>query len=172
MIEFSDSLPASELEHLWPVNTFVCMHLSPVSLWRRERDSNNFQFSSPLHFTGNEKVFIQHTKTVSLKKIEKKTSISHSWSAKRRWSESHLADWRKRIQKRCSTGSVRFWRLQSSCTWKNCMMNAIPTLWLPIQKWKPQVTLVKRSEDVNNFYFQSLFFLSCSRHHAPEVLWI
>ena len=58
MKEFSDSLAASELEHLW-LNMFnyfrkyICVHL---------------------HFTCSEEVFTQHTKTISLK-IEKKTSI-------------------------------------------------------------------------------------------------
>ena len=32
-----------------------------------EEENDNFQFSSPLHFTGNEEVFIQHTKNSKFK---------------------------------------------------------------------------------------------------------
>ena len=61
MKEFSDSLPASELEHLWLVNTVVCMHLSSVSLLMKKRTRQQ-QF--PIFFTSSlyEEVFIQHTK--------------------------------------------------------------------------------------------------------------
>ena len=38
MKEFSNSLLASELEHLWLVNTFVCMHLSSVSLMKKKNE--------------------------------------------------------------------------------------------------------------------------------------
>ena len=46
------------------------MHLSS----RREQDSNNFQFYSPINFTCNEEVFIQHTKNNKFKN-GKETSI-------------------------------------------------------------------------------------------------
>ena len=81
MKEFSDSLPASELEHLW-LNMFnyfrkyICLHL---------------------HFTCNEEVFTQHTKNNTCKfKIEKKTSIKaqsegHALVNLPKTSESHLA---------------------------------------------------------------------------------
>ena len=79
MKEFSDSLPASELEHLW---------LNMVNYFR-------IYIGVHLHFTCNEEVFIQHTKTISLK-IEKKTSIEaqsegHALVNLHKTSESHLA---------------------------------------------------------------------------------
>ena len=64
-------------------------------------------------------------------KIEKKTSIkaqSEVHALIDKTSESHLAEWWKRIQKRCSIGSERFRRLQSSCTWKKCMVSVIPSI--------------------------------------------
>ena len=72
MEEFRDSLPASELEHLWLVNTFVCMHLSLVSLTKKRTRQQQF----PIFFTSSlyEEVFIQHTKNNEFK-IETKTSI-------------------------------------------------------------------------------------------------
>ena len=108
MKEFSDNLRAFELEHLWlnMFNSFrkcVCIFT--------------------LHVT--KKFSFNILKTVSLK-IEKKTSIeaqSEGPARVHKISESHLADWRKRIQKRCAIGSEIFRRLQSSCTWKNCMVN-------------------------------------------------
>ena len=66
MEEFSDSLPASELEHLWLVNTFVCMrHLSSVSLTKKRTRQQQF----PIFFTSllYEEVFIQHTKNNEFK---------------------------------------------------------------------------------------------------------
>ena len=44
MKEFSDNLPASELEHLWVVNTFVCMHLSSISLTKKRTRQQKFPF--------------------------------------------------------------------------------------------------------------------------------
>ena len=79
-------------------------------------------------------------KTITLKiKMKASTeaqSEGHALVLAHKTSESHLADWRKTNQKRCSIGSKRFWRLQLNCTWKNCMVNVIPLLWLSIQKWK------------------------------------
>ena len=81
MKEFSDSLPAPELEHLW-LNMFnyfrkyICLHL---------------------HFTCKEEVVTQHTKNNTCKfKIEKKTRIKaqsegHALINLRKTSESHLA---------------------------------------------------------------------------------
>ena len=66
MKEFSDSLPASELEHLRLVNTFVCMHLSSVSLIKKTTRQHQF----PIFFTSSFNIL----RTISLK-IEKKTSI-------------------------------------------------------------------------------------------------
>ena len=78
--EFSDSLPASELEHLWLVNTFVRMYLSSVSLMKTEENEaatiSNFLHLFTLHVT--KKFSFNILKTISLK-IEKKTSIeAHS----------------------------------------------------------------------------------------------
>ena len=74
--EFSDSLPASELEHLWLVNTFVRMYLSSVSLMKTEENEaatiSNFLHLFTLHVT--KKFSFNILKTISLK-IEKKTSI-------------------------------------------------------------------------------------------------
>ena len=62
MEEFSDTIPASELEHLWlvHVNTFVCRHLSSVSLMKKRTRQQQF----PIFFTSSlyEEVLIQHTK--------------------------------------------------------------------------------------------------------------
>ena len=72
MKEFSDNLPASELEHL---------RLDMFNYFRK--------------YICNEEVSIQHTKTISLK-IEKKTSIEaqsegHALVNLHKTSESHLA---------------------------------------------------------------------------------
>ena len=70
MKEFSDSLPASELENLWLVNTFVCMHLSSVSLMKKRTSQQQF----PIFFTSSlyEEVFIQHTKKNEFKNRNEK----------------------------------------------------------------------------------------------------
>ena len=76
MKESSDSLPASELEHLWLVNTFVRMYLSSVSLMKTEENEaatiSDFLHLFTLHVT--KKFSFNILKTISLK-IEKKTSI-------------------------------------------------------------------------------------------------
>ena len=64
MKEFSDSLPASELEHLW-LN--VCMHLFKFNEEENETATFNFQLSSPFRFTCNEDVFIEHAQSNKLK---------------------------------------------------------------------------------------------------------
>ena len=79
MKEFSDSLPASELEHLW-LNMFnyfrkyICVHL---------------------HFTCNEEVFIQHTKNNKFRNRKKNSieaqSEDHALVHLHKTSESHLA---------------------------------------------------------------------------------
>ena len=109
MKEFGNSLLASELEHLWLnmsnyFRKYICVHL---------------------HFTCKEEVFIQHTKNSKFKN-RKKTSIEaqsegHALVNLHKPSESHLAqpideNESKKAEKRCSIGSERFRRLQSSCT--------------------------------------------------------
>ena len=141
MKEFSDSLAPSGLEYLW-LNMFnyfrknICMYAFKLSkLNEKEHETatiSNFLHLLTLHVP---KFWFNILKTISLK-IEKKTSIeeqSEGHALAQKTSESHLADWRKRIHKRCPIGSKRFQQLQSSCTWKNCLVNVIPTLWLPIQ---------------------------------------
>ena len=84
MKEFRDSLPASELEHLW-LN--VCMHLE-----NEKATISNFLHLFALHVTKNFSFNI--LKTISLK-IEKKTSIeeqSEGHALVHKTSESRLAD--------------------------------------------------------------------------------
>ena len=72
MKEFGDSLPASELEHLWLVNTFVCM-LKLSNLNEEENETatiSNFPHLFTLHVT--KKFSFNMLKTITLK-IEKKT---------------------------------------------------------------------------------------------------
>ena len=72
MKEFSDSLPASELEHLWLLNTFVCM-LKFSKLNEEENETatiSNFLHLFTLHVT---KKFSFNILKTTLK-LEKKTS--------------------------------------------------------------------------------------------------
>ena len=73
MKEFSDSLPASELEHLWLVNIFVCMlKLSKLNEEENETAAiSNFLHLFTLHVT--KKFSFNILKTITLK-LEKKTS--------------------------------------------------------------------------------------------------
>ena len=68
MKEFSDSLPASELEHLW-LNMFI--RLRAVSLFNYFRK----YICVDLHFTCNEEIFIQHTKNNNFK--NQKNDLRH-----------------------------------------------------------------------------------------------
>ena len=72
MKEFSDSLPASELEHLWLLNTFVCMlKLSKLNEEENETATiSNFLHLFTLHVT---KKFSFNILKTTLK-LEKKTS--------------------------------------------------------------------------------------------------
>ena len=72
MKEFSDSLPASELEHLWLVNIFVCMlKLSKLNEEENETATiSNFLHLYTLHVT---KKFSFNILKTTLK-LEKKTS--------------------------------------------------------------------------------------------------
>ena len=102
MKEFSDSLPASELEHFW-LNMFnyfrkyICVHGSSINLMKKRTRQQQF----PIFFTSS--LFISATKKFSLNilkalisfKIEKKTSIaaqSEGNALVDKTSERHLAD--------------------------------------------------------------------------------
>ena len=90
MKEFSGSLPASELEHLW-LN--VCMHLFKLNEEENETPAiSNYLHLFALHVT--KKFSLNMLKTISLK-IEKKTSIeeqSEGHALVHKTSESRLAD--------------------------------------------------------------------------------
>ena len=136
MKEFSDSLPASELKHLW-LNIFnyfrkyICVHL---------------------HFTCNE-VFIQHTK-----KIEKKTSIeaqSKGHALEHKTSESRLTKtnlkrmlcWKREI----SATLIQLHLKELCCEHGKCYSHTLalsPDI-------RPYVKLVKRSEDARYFFSKS-----------------
>ena len=94
MKEFSDSLPASELEHrmLNYFRKYICMHAFKLSKLNEEENEtariSNFLRLFTLHVT---KTFsFNILKKVSLK-FEKKTSIE-AQSEGHALSESHLAD--------------------------------------------------------------------------------
>ena len=147
MREFSDSLPASELEHLWLniyFRKYICMHAFKLKLNKlNEEEDETTTISNFLHlFTLNltKKFWFNILKTISWK-IKKKTSTEPQ-------SEGHAI---LSTQNKCKPlGRLtrtnprkllyRKREIQSSCTWKNCMVNVIPTLWLPIQKWKLYIT--------------------------------
>ena len=70
--EFSDSLPASEFEHLWLLKTFVCCTGKLNEEENETATISNFLHLFTLHVV--EKFSFNILKTISLK-IEKKTSI-------------------------------------------------------------------------------------------------
>ena len=81
MREFSDSLPASELEHLWLIifnyfRKYICVHAFKLNIKLNEENEtatiSNFLHLLTLHVT--KKFSFNVLKTISLK-IEKKTSI-------------------------------------------------------------------------------------------------
>ena len=90
MKEFSDSLPALELEHLW-LN--VCMHLFKLNEKENETATmSNYLHLFALHVT--KKFSLNMLKTINLK-IEEKTSIeeqSEGHALVHKTSESRLAD--------------------------------------------------------------------------------
>ena len=109
MKDLSDSLPASELQHFW-LNMFnyfrkyTCVHASLIDLEKRTRQQQfPIFFTSSLFIRVTKKFSFNILKTISLK-IEKKTCIeaqSESRALVDKTSESHIADWWRRIQKRC-----------------------------------------------------------------------
>ena len=101
MKEFSDSLPASDLEHFW-LNMFnyfrkyICVHASSISLMKKRTRQQRFPifFISSLFISATTKFSFNILKTVSLK-IEKKTTNeaqSEVHALVDRTSESHRAD--------------------------------------------------------------------------------
>ena len=81
MKEFSDSLPASELEHFWPnmfnyFRKYICVHASSIKLMKKRTRQRQFPifFTSSLCISVTKKFSFNILKTISLK-IEKKTSI-------------------------------------------------------------------------------------------------
>ena len=101
MKEFSESLPASELEHFW-VNMFnylrkhICVHASSINLMKKRTRQQQFPifFTSSLFISVTKKFLFNILKTISLK-IEKKTSIearSEGHALGDKTGESHLAD--------------------------------------------------------------------------------
>ena len=104
MKEFSDSLPASDLEH-FRLNKFnyfrkyICVHASSIHLMKKTEEENetatisNF-FTSVLFISVTKKFSFSVAKTISLK-IEKKTTIevqSEVHALVNRTSESHFTD--------------------------------------------------------------------------------
>ena len=81
MKEFSNSLPAFELEHFW-LNMFnyfrkyICVHASSINLMKKRTRQQQFLifFTSSLFISVTKKFSFNILKTISLK-IEKKTSI-------------------------------------------------------------------------------------------------
>ena len=81
MKEFSDSLPACELEHFW-LNMFnyllkhICVHPSSINLMKKRTRQQQFpiSFTSSPFISVTKKFSFNILKTISLK-IEKKTSI-------------------------------------------------------------------------------------------------
>ena len=101
MKEFSDSLPAPELEQFW-LNRFnyfrkyICVHAFTISKLNGEENEaeaiSNFLHHFTLHVT--KKFSFNILKTISLK-VEKKTSIeaqSEGHALVHKTSESQLAD--------------------------------------------------------------------------------
>ena len=102
MKEFSDNLPASDLEHFW-LNMFnyfrkyICVHTRSINLMKKRTRQQRFPifFTSSL-FSVTKKFSFNILKTVNLK-IEKKTTNEAqsevlALSIVHRTSESHLAD--------------------------------------------------------------------------------
>ena len=95
MKELSDSLPASELGHLWlNIRKYICVHVCKLNKLNEE-ENDTATISNFLHlFTLHEEVFIQHAKNNKLK-IKKKTCMeaqSEGHALVHKSSESHLAD--------------------------------------------------------------------------------
>ena len=100
MKEFSDSLPASELEHFW-LNMFdyllkyICVYASSINFMKKRTRQQQFPifFTSSLFLSVTKKFSFNILKTISLK-IEKKTNIeaqSEGHALVDKTSESHLA---------------------------------------------------------------------------------
>ena len=104
MKEFSDSLPASELEHFWLnmfdyLRKYIRVHASSINLMKKRTRQQQFPifFTSSLFISVTKKFSFNILKTISLKtvKIGKKSSIeaqSESHALVDKTSESHLAD--------------------------------------------------------------------------------
>ena len=122
MKEFSDSLPASDLEH-FRLNMFnyfrkyICVHASSIHLMTKtEEENETATISNFLHLCTfhqcNKEVFIQRTKNNKFKNRKE----NYYWSAKRSSCTCRQYKWkplgrlmkRKRIQRRCSIRSKRF----------------------------------------------------------------
>ena len=93
MKEFSDSLPASELEHLWlNIRECICVHAFKLNKLNEEENEtatiSNILHLFTLHVT---KKFSFNILNIISLKIEKKTSIEVQ-SEGHAPSESHLAD--------------------------------------------------------------------------------
>ena len=100
--EFSDSLPASELEHFWLnmfnyLRKYICVHASSINLIKKRTRQQQFPifFTSSLFISVTKKFSFNTLKTIS-SKMEKKTSIeeqSEGHTLVDKTSESHvLAD--------------------------------------------------------------------------------
>ena len=101
MKEFSDSLPASGLEHFW-LNMFnylrehICVHASSINLMKKRARQQQFPIflTSSLFISVTKKFSFNILKKISLK-IQKKTSIeaqSEGHALVNKTGESHLAD--------------------------------------------------------------------------------
>ena len=102
MKEFSDSLPASELEHFW-LNMFnyfrkyICVHASSINLMKKRTRQQQFPifFTSSLYISVTKKFSFNIIKTLISLKIEKNSSVaaqSEGHALVDKTSESHLAD--------------------------------------------------------------------------------
>ena len=100
MKEFSDSLPASELEHFWLnmfdyLRKYICVHASSINLMKKRTRQQQFPifFTSSLFISVTKNFSFNILKTISLK-IEKKTNIeaqSEGHALVDKTSESHFS---------------------------------------------------------------------------------
>ena len=166
---------ASDIEHFWlnMFNNYYCKILLCASKLNKvnEEGNNNFQFSPPLiHFRGhqcNKDIFIQHTKN---NKFENKKKLVLKCKAKvmhlqtKQVKATQLID--ENESKKDALSEARDFGNSNQLHLKDLYAECYPRHLAP----NPEMKAVSYAG--KTFGRCSLLFLSCLRHHAPEVLCI
>ena len=131
-----ESLPSSELDHLLSISFFF-MNVRRKNGEYEPATFSSFQRNIYSDTSLRRNIHSTYSRIMS-SKIEKSCSceaqVTSSRARQKKRAASRSGDWRKR--RRCSFWGRRIWRLQSSCTTKNCVVVFIPTLGFPSQRWE------------------------------------